>query len=162
MVSREIEANRISISTLHRKHIRYTKRAEVVTNTTIHLCNLTSIARVKANFNSSKVYLTTRTLKHLYDKRPAQEYDFLLLNIILILRYPDVIYNNKGGKRGSVCFVKTKDDIKYFAAIEQNIDSDENYLVTTFAIDDIYLKGYKEIWRWEGDNLHRNDLDATL
>ncbi|MCK9369092.1 hypothetical protein M0R04_03980 [Candidatus Dojkabacteria bacterium] len=162
MSNQEVLTSKISISRLHNKYIRYTKKNDVVENITIHLCNLPSKVVSGSGFPSSKIYLTTRTLKHLYDKRPAQLYDFILQNILYIIKYPDIVYNNKGGKRGSKCFLKNIDGAKYFASIEKAIEEDGNYLVTVFTVDEKYLKEYKRQWSWEGGDPHRNDLDATV
>jgi len=58
-------------------------------------------------------------LKHLYDKKPAEEYDFILYNLEQIVRYPYHLYPNKDSKRGDIAFVKLIHEKKYFCAIEK-------------------------------------------
>jgi hypothetical protein len=45
-------------------------------------------------------------LKHLYDKKPAEECDVLIDIIHIIVKFPDIILENKSGKRGDRVFLK--------------------------------------------------------
>ena len=100
-----------------------------------------------------KVYLTSRALKHIYDKRPAEEYDALLNFIPQIITFPTRIYQNKNGKRGAYCFVKKIANEDYLVSLENSVDEPRGiYLVTAFRIrTDKYLEGYKLLWSWEDD-----------
>ena len=75
----------------------------------------------------------------MYDKRPAQEYDFLLDYMKDILRNPHCIYKNTDSKRGSKCFVKEIYNSKYLVVIEED-GSKGNSIVTAFSVDDSYLE----------------------
>lgn len=142
----------ISLQKLHKKFIKNTGRSDFVTEVTMFLCNLTHAVKTGVSLDHRKVYLKTSVLKHLYDKRPAQEYDSILDNLHLIVRYPDIIYKNKSSKRGSLCLTKEIDGTKYFAAIEQVPEELGNQIITLFKVNDKYLEGFKKIWSWEGGN----------
>ena len=95
-----------------------------------------------------KIYLSTRALKHLYDKRPAEEYDSILRFVITTLSAPDYIYKNKDSKRGDVCFVKEIQKNSYLVSVEE---CDGNpYFVTMFRVrKKSYLKNYSLLWSRE-------------
>jgi hypothetical protein len=150
------------------KHVRLSQKGSLVTLVDIHLCNLTFSVKKGLSVNPRKVYLSTRVLKHVYDKRPASEFDFILNNIVKIVKYPDLVYKNKSGKRGSYCFVKKIGNRLYLCSVEMTIyiDGDLRYtderidVVTFFSTDEKYLKNYELLWEWKGGNLHRSVLDA--
>ena len=50
---------------------------------------------VGIDLSCNKVYLNTRVLKHLYDKRPAEEFDLMIETLIDVVKYPNKIYKNK-------------------------------------------------------------------
>lgn len=94
----------------------------------------------------------------MYDKKPAEEFIFLVDNIHKIVKYPDDIYENKPGKRGAFCFVKKLKGEKYICCLEivdTLIDDEitaEIHLVTAFRVrKDSYLDSYKLLWSWKGD-----------
>ncbi len=63
---------------------------------------------------------TSRMLKHLYDKRPAEECDVLIDIIHIIVKFPDIILENKSGKRGDRVFLKIYKAQKYLCVLERN------------------------------------------
>ncbi len=139
---------------LHALYIQNTRPTAFITLTEIQLCNLTfSIKQVleeNQNGEKSKVFVTTRMLKHLYDKKPAEEYDAVVRNMYTIVRYPDEVYISKDRKRGDFAFVKSVEGLRYFSSIEQI--KDRYYVVTCFRLrKETYLEGYRCIWSWKGD-----------
>jgi len=93
---------------LHQKYIANTALNALVQNVSVFLCNLTYKVTKEAGLQGyHKVYISTRVLKHSYNKRPAFEYDLIINEIHKIVKYPDKIYKNKESKRGDYCFVKT-------------------------------------------------------
>ena len=98
-------------------------------------------------------------MKHLYDSKPAEEYEFILHNLILIIKYPDFIYENKSGKRGQFAFVKTIQETRYFCSIEtievtsqEGTNEEMTFIVTAFRLrKPTYLLSYKLLWSWKGD-----------
>ncbi|MDA1169406.1 MAG: PBECR2 nuclease fold domain-containing protein [bacterium] len=123
--------------------------------------SVTSIQKYWTDFDAKRVYVSTYTLKHIFDKRQAQEYDAILLNIIEIINQPDTIFENLDGRRGELAFIKTfltKDfegksiSSTYFCSLE--IAKEEMNIVTAFRFRDVrrkgnYLKKYKPLWNWE-------------
>lgn len=148
----------MSIVRLFRKYVKNTEKEAIVTDSQILIGSLTNAVVKAGSFKSSKVYINTRVLKHLYDKRPAEEFDFIIHNIWQIVRYPDSIFlNNKGSKRGHVAFVKKLNKFIYFCSIEISKKEDSceeefetNFVVTIFRTDTNYLKKYELIWSWKG------------
>lgn len=118
------------------------------------VCHLTKKVIRGLNIDVTKVYITTRVLKHMYDKRPAQEMDFILKNLSQLVKYPDEIYANKDGKRANFSFVKklkNPEEEKYFCGIEIDGGVKEANIVTVFCVAEIYLKNYKLLWSWRDD-----------
>jgi hypothetical protein len=144
---------------IHKKYIEGTEKKALVVNLTVQLCTLTNAVVKGGKFKTNRVYVTTRMLKHMYDKRPAEEYDFLVKNLYKIARYPDHIYKNKSSKRGNFCFVKTLKGDKYVCSVEATSevnpsDGEEgmNFVATAFRLNkESYLNSYKLKWSWEGD-----------
>ena|SRR3990167_8571557 len=152
------------IPELHRKYIRGTEKQAIVQLVQAFLCNLTAAVTAGISCPCTKVYINTRVIKHVYDKRPAQEFDFLVANCHTIVKYPDTIYRNKGNKRGSFAFVKMLKNEKYFCSIEL-IAKDETTqceVATFFRTNDAYLKNFELLWEWKGGDLHRSAFDSGL
>lgn len=151
-----MEVDVVSLSKLHKNYIKSSEKEAPVIIKTILLCNLTFAVEKTGLFKSSKVHINTIVLKHLYDKRTAQEYEFLVANILHIIKYPDHIYENKSGKRGNIIFVKKFKKYSYLCITEiilfthPNGDTEEiNHLTTAFRTDEDYLKGFKLLWSWK-------------
>jgi hypothetical protein len=145
-----------TIPTLYKHYVQGTPRKAIVQLLTVLLCHLT-VAVVKGiDSKCNKVYVSTRVIKHIYDKRPAQEFDFLLENAHLVVKYPDKVYKNKDGKRGSFCFVKKIKNESWLVSVE-TMGGDEEIthceVVTFFRVNsDDYLSSYELLWEWEGGN----------
>ena len=149
---------------LHEEYIKDTPIESLVANLTVLTCEMTNEVTKEIGVQTNRVYITSRTLKHLYDKKPAQEYDAIVTNLISIVRYPDHIYANNTAKRGCFCFYKQIDSVIFFCSIEKdgpllpNFDILEaNFVVTCFIFrnkqkEERYLKNYKLLWSWKGDN----------
>lgn len=149
---------------LYKKHIKGTEKGAIVQLVQIFLCNLTYSVIKGISCPCNRVHVNTRVLKHIYDKRPAEEFDFLISNVHLIVKYPDLVYKNKNGKRGEFCFVKEIKNRKYLCSLEI-IERDEATfceIATFFRVTDAYLKNYELLWEWKGGNLHRSAFDSGL
>ncbi|HLD57219.1 MAG TPA: hypothetical protein VJA47_02875 [archaeon] len=145
---------KISLIKLHKLYIQGTEERGLVIPHTMLLCNTTNLVVKAINLASPKIHITTRMLKHLYDSKPAEEYEFILHSLVSIARYPDQVYENKGGKRGHFAFVKTIKGASYFCSLEitqiineEEITEDMNFVVTAFRMRrQGYLKDYKLLW----------------
>jgi len=137
------------------KHIKRTQEEAIIFEESVLLCHLTKIVKqflLGIDKIDSKVYINTKVLKHLYDKKPAEEFDFIVDNLYKIIKYPDNIYKNKDNKRGSFCFIKNIKKEKYFCSIQIEENKKELFVVTAFRIrKEAYIKNYELLWSWKGD-----------
>jgi hypothetical protein len=155
-----ISKSNLTIYQLHRKHIANTPKDFVVVNKEIAICNLTHAVQKGINVNFRRVCLKSRVLKHIYDKRTAQVYDFIKNNLGKIIKFPDVIYRNHSCKRGGYLFEKLVKGCLYCVVIEEDSKNERFQVVTVFPTTKAYLKKFKKLWSWKGGNPHRNTLDA--
>jgi hypothetical protein len=124
---------------------------EIVINKTAFLCHINRKISRCINLPEAKVYISSRVLKHLYDKRPAQEYDCLLENIFGITRYPDLLYINKRDKSGDYIFVKAIQGYSYMCSAKfiRINDCSKLNIITAFSVKPEYMKDFKLIWSWK-------------
>lgn len=135
------------LTEIFEKHIKGTPERALVTERKVFLCHFTRAVSQAVFSGTTSVYVTTRVLKHLYDKKPAEEFHFLLNHLHKILAYPDFVYENKTGKRGHFCLVKNIKKEAYMCSVETG---EESTVVTAFRVrDKSYLKSYKLLWSWE-------------
>ncbi|MFQ5812029.1 MAG: hypothetical protein ACE5I2_02375 [Anaerolineae bacterium] len=152
--------DQLSLTELHQRYIQGSPPDAIVLDHTILLCHLTNAVFETGFFPSQKVYINTKVLKHTYDKKPAEEYDFIIKNLVTLVRYPDHIYENLSSKRGDLGLVKRYEGALYFCSIERTYyeekrdgDDGENHLVTAFRVrKETYLDNYKLLWSWKGDD----------
>lgn len=134
------------------KHIKGTPAGAIVTKRKIVLCRLTNqVNRAVLKCGGlSKVYINTIVIKHLYDKKPAEEFHFIVENLDKIVRFPDYICKNKKPKRGKWIFVKELKNELYLCSLgNENIDFE---VATSFRDRKRkYIKSYDLIWSWESD-----------
>ena len=153
----------MDIRGLHKMYVRGTAKKAVVQVVTILVCRLTAAVVSGASCLSDKVYISTRVIKHVYDKRPAEEFDTLIANVRAMVKYPDRVYRNVAGKRGEYCFVKSIDGLLYLCALEM-VERPEQGTVyeiaTLFRVDEDYLKKHELLWEWKGGDLHRSAFDT--
>lgn len=105
------------------------------------------IVKMADNDFCKTINVSSRMLKHVYDKRPAEEYDFFLFFMSVILNYPDFIYKNKVGVKGDLIFIKIFEDIKHMISVEFT-ETDTLDVVTFFRVyKENYLKNCELLWR---------------
>lgn len=142
------------IRSLFKKYIRGTEKKTIVQMVNLFMCHLTVAVVKGASFPCNKVYLNTRVLKHCYDKRTAEEFDFLMENLMSIIRYPNKVYKNKDGKRGGYCLVKEIKNNIYLCSIQFNEHEEKTTMafdiVTFFRTDENYLRNCELLWEWKG------------
>lgn len=137
------------VQNLFEKHIRGTAAKAVVEDVNVFLCHLT-FAVAKENQFSPNVYLNTRVLKHIYDKKPAEEFDCIVFYLDKIVRFPDHIYKNKNPKRGDYIFIKKIGSDIYLCSLQEILEDGFN-VVTAFRLrKENYLKSYDFLWSWRG------------
>jgi hypothetical protein len=141
------------INNLFELHIKGSQPNAIVADKTALLCKLTNtVLKVVVTIcglqeSDPRVYINTRIIKHLFDKKPAEEFLFIVSNAHKIVKYPDHIYKNKNPKRGDVCFTKKIQGHNYICSLQ--IDIKEIYLVTMFRVrKESYLQDYELLWSW--------------
>ncbi|MDA2936500.1 hypothetical protein MYX06_04750 [Patescibacteria group bacterium AH-259-L05] len=146
---------------LHQKYIANTAQKALVHDLSVFLCNLTyAVVKGVGLQGYHKVYISTKVLKHSYDKRPAFEYDLIISEIHKMVRYPDKIYENKKGKRGDYCFVKIVRNERCLCVVEKG---EQQLEVVTFyrTPKEKYLDSFLLVWSWRDDKSpHRDTLDS--
>ena len=142
-------------SNLYTRYVKGTENGAIVQDVQIFLCNLTQAVVKGIGCDCVRAYIGTRALKHVYDKRPAEEFDFLLEHVHQITKYPDRVYRNKGGKRGNFIFVKKLKNEKYICSVQEVLKEGENRrceIATFFRVrKENYLASYDLLWEWKGD-----------
>jgi len=135
---------------IFKNYIRGTPEKTIVKNK-IFLIGFLTHAVIRGTYlNDDKIYINTRVLKHMYDKKPAEEFDCIINHLDIIVRYPDKIYKNKKPKRGHLCFLKNIKNDNYFCSLE--LDQDKLFIVTVFRVrKEKYLDDYMLLWSWEDD-----------
>ena len=147
---------------LFRKYVKGTEKGAIVQLVQALLCNLTAAVSRGIGCAGTRVYISTRVVKHAYDKRTAEEFDALITSVHLVVKYPAKIYKNKEGKRGKYCFMKEIRNKKYICLIEtvEKEKTTQCEVVTFFRTDEGYLKNFELLWEWKGGNLHRSAFDS--
>lgn len=144
----------LPLGKLFKEKIEGTKPKALIKIVEIKLCILTTAVTKGGNFGSKEIYITSICLKHIYDKRPASEFQLILKYLPKVIKYPDKIYENKPSKRGGLCLVKKINDIEILCTLEEVMDVGilKYQVVTSFMVrDENYLNDYKLIWSWKGD-----------
>ena len=168
-----------------KKYIEGTPEKALVADRKIFLCCLTKAVMkgVDINYSVKNVYITSMCIKHLFDKKPAEEFLFIINHLHKMVKYPDKIYKNKTGKRGAFCLVKKIGNEDYLCSIEivkippavfgeavlgiseygAEKEREEIQIATAFRLrDDKYTKNYTLLWDWGNGNPHRSALDAPV
>ncbi|MDB5188441.1 MAG: hypothetical protein JWM92_39 [Candidatus Nomurabacteria bacterium] len=143
------------IPELYSKYIKGTAEEAIVQNVQVLVCNLTVVVMKGINSGCNRVYINTRVLKHVYDKRPAEEFDFLIEYVHQVIKFPNQVYKNKTGKKGSYVFVKEIKNKKYLCSIEvKSVDESVHCEIVTFfrVRKEDYLNGYELLWEWKDGN----------
>ena len=96
------------------------------------------------------IWANTRALKHIYDKRTAEEFDFICGDLSEMFHDPDAVYRNKTDKRGHFGILKRYGDLSYFVSVElmsSDLKKPVMELVTVFRTRDRrYLNDYDLLW----------------
>ncbi|OGD79725.1 hypothetical protein A2368_03835 [Candidatus Collierbacteria bacterium RIFOXYB1_FULL_49_13] len=139
-----------------RKYIKGTPKKAPVVVRKLLLARL-GVAKEVFPEGLSKIYISSFCIKHLYDKRPAEEFDKILPCLGQICQYPEEIYENKSGKRGKFLIRKKIGNDYYIASveIEESDDGDGEdkkiCVATAFRQYDAgYLSSCSLLWSWKG------------
>lgn len=146
----------MTLQKFHTKYIKGTIRGAFVADGEMRICNLTlTVAEIitegQVGEEKIQVLINTRILKHLYDKKPAEEYDQILNNVRELIKRPEHIFKNRDTKRGDFVFVKSFAGEEWFCSLQHV--APQYYLITCFRLRKrSYLNNYDLIWSWkDGD-----------
>lgn len=137
------------------RYIKNTPRKGYVKDLRIKVGEIPHKLRTKVGAKDSRVYVTTKSLKHMYDARLAQEFDFIIANIEFVINDPQRIYKNKEGKTGDVCLYCELEGNAYFYILDNG--SGQVRIVSAYRLSAVeekrrnYLSGYKLLWSRKGD-----------
>ncbi|MEI7425640.1 MAG: hypothetical protein WCK16_01775 [Candidatus Moraniibacteriota bacterium] len=173
------------LSKFFENYIKGTPQKAIVANRKVLLCRLTEavIEGIEIKNSAKNVYITSRCVKHLFDKRPAEEFLFIIDHLHEIVKCPDRIYGNAEGKRGDFCLTKRISNEEYLCAVEileissvvrecnelagsnkasADLTVREIQVSTAFRIRDekYIIKNYTLLWDWGNGNPHRSALDT--
>jgi hypothetical protein len=166
-----------------KKYVKDTPEKAVVADHKMALCYLTrAVMRgIYMDDSAKNVYITSRCVKHWFDKKPAEEFFFLIDNLHKIVKYPNKIYKNRKSKRGDFCFLKKIGNEEYICSVEilefppavcgmaefgaSQLGTEsiikEIQVATAFRLrDEKYIKNYTLLWDWGNGNPHRSALDT--
>lgn len=147
-----VQAKRRIVHDLHERYVRGSEKKAIVQTVLAFVCHLGAPVVRGIGCPCTKLYVSTRVIKHIYDKRPAEEFDFLVNNVAYVAKYPDAVYKNRDAKRGGYCFVKEMGGCHYLCSVEV-VEEDgiekRCEIVTFFRISDGYLKNYELLWEWK-------------
>ena len=111
---------------LHKQYIEGTRPKEYVKVFDVLAGQITSEVKKSINIKNPKVYLTSKVMKHIYDRHCHDKgqdhvYLFLLENIHLIIKRPDLIRENRDSrkKRGEFVFIADIEGELYACPMEK-------------------------------------------
>jgi hypothetical protein len=135
---------------MHKKYIIGTPEKGMISDGKARVGKIKKIIADLLRCQNRRVYVKTRALKHLYDKKPAEEFDFVIDHLARIIANPDFIYHGRDGRRGNFCFVVEIKESQYIAAMELVEIEDgrqELQIVTAFRMrHERYLNDYELLW----------------
>ncbi|HRN70429.1 MAG TPA: hypothetical protein PLS49_04535 [Candidatus Woesebacteria bacterium] len=100
-----------TLQNLIEKYIEGTKPKQYIKVFNFLISHLTSKVKRSIKIKSSKVYITSKALKHIYDrhcydKNQNDVFNTIINNLPDIIKNPDIIRNNKEGKKGQLYLLK--------------------------------------------------------
>ncbi|MBL8015182.1 MAG: hypothetical protein JNK26_03260 [Candidatus Doudnabacteria bacterium] len=136
--------------TIHNRYVAETAPQVFITVKSFAILALNLYINRKLYFRDTVLILSTKTLKHIYDKRPLSDYLVLIKRLRAMISNPDAVYLNKPGRTADLVFTHTYKDQLYLLAIEENKKENELHLVTAFRRRKKDMKGFTLIWSREG------------
>lgn len=117
-----------SLKKLHEQYIEGTEPKEYVKNFTVLLSQVQNKVRKAISAKHSRVYMTSKVLKHIYDRHCHEKkqdyiYNFLLTSLYLLIENPDIVRENKDSKkkRSEIVFIKEIAGERYGCPIEKEL-----------------------------------------
>ncbi len=130
------------LKNLHRKYIHLTNKLSKVAKRNTFLGEVPKLKGLK----SKRVYISTWCLKHLYDKRTAVEYEYIVEYLSMVLKFPDNIYTNLPNRQGDLVLHRRLKDGDYIAIVETAKKSgNTNHVLTSFRIKKKDMKRFNKV-----------------
>jgi hypothetical protein len=142
-----------NVERIFNTYIKCTEKQAPVRLLTVKFCTLTNEVQRVCGFPTISVHISTKVIKKNYDKRTAEENDYLLKNGWKVVHQPSEIYKNKDSKRGDFLFAKSLNGKSYVCSIEvsEYADAPILYVVSLFRVrKPSYLESYELVWSWKG------------
>lgn len=144
----------------YKLYVRGTARKQEIVLERDFLCNikpsLVTILSENSGCTDNRVYLSTKSLKHIhdrhiYDKGNFPEFMVILQNLARIIRYPDEVRMDMQSKRGDFLFVKKITEQPYFVSLQITPEGNME-VVSSSATGESYTKKFTLLWSWESAN----------
>ncbi len=140
----------------HKTYVRGVEPGEHVVPEMHVVGQITNEVAAAITARATRIHIRSIALKHIYEKRNAYEYDVIIDNLDIIIKFPDQIYDNQDIKKAEFIFVKQIDSFLYACLIKQNAHpetgQDISVVVTAFKTTERYLTKFELIQSWKGGN----------
>jgi len=138
------------IKNLFSKHIKNTEYGEEIDISHTFVCTPRKEIQTITKGSLRKVFISTRSLKHIYDrhvfdKKMPRVFYKILNNLVNIISNQDKIYLNSPEKRGDYIFVKEIDNQTYMCTVEI-IDDNRLEIVSSCTTGEKYLSKFTLLW----------------
>lgn len=137
---------------LYESYIKGIGRKDFVPEIKIKIGNIKKTIKKKIKVKNCKVFATTRSIKHIYDRvflDAGKPEDF----VTIVKKLPQIVISpvrvcaNKQSKRGNFCFIKKIKGRLYLATLETSAQR-ELCLVTCFMTTEKYCGNFVDLWRF--------------
>lgn len=144
----------------YKLYIRGTVHKQEIALERDFLCNikpsLVTILSGNSDCTDRRVYLSTKSLKHIYDrhiydKGNFPEFMIILQNLTRIIRYPDEVRMDMESKRGDFLFIKQIEERPYFVSLQITHEGGIE-VVSSSATGESYTKKFTLLWSWGSAN----------
>jgi len=134
---------------IHKQHIFLTPKESSCVRKRIFLTTF-KLPLDFLKIKTKRVYISTFGLKHLYDKRTAREYEYLLQYLSQIIISPDAIYKNSSNRHGNIVLHKLLPEGDYIIVLQLSQKKNRgNYVLTGFRVKQKELNKFKLLWKRE-------------
>lgn len=138
------------IKDLFKKYIKNTGYKDGITLLRTFVCTIRKELQQVIGSRNNKVFISTRSLKHIYDrhifdKKTPKDFYLIINNVNNIVCNPDRIYLNEETKRGDFIFVK-KINNNMYACILEIIDEEKIEIVSIYTTGEKYLDKFILLW----------------
>lgn len=140
------------ILSLYENHIKGRGRKDFVPEVKVRVGNVKKTIKKVIKVKNCKVFATTRSIKHIYDRvfldaGKPEDFVSIIKKLPQIVTSPDRVCANKQSKRGNFCFIKRIKGRLYLATLETSAQK-ELHLVTCFMTTEKYCVNFVDLWRF--------------